>query len=333
MFCNVLCYTIMRLVVAILIKRSNSENRKVGVGTTLEQQEIKSQELSPTPDANVEDVVDNSPASDSDEHGTSKSQFESKRDFGTKRNLAIVRKALLQQDHGNDIADDDMDRIATQAVIASTFISANRSREVKSEASTYLRSRQPTDKRIDVDEGSALPLFEDSGEKLVDVVGEENGSGDLRQQSVVVSLPPDSPPFVPTHPSIKYGFDRIHQIAAEFSSLFLATIIIVLLASSAIPNSTVWSYYFNTVDATNLLGVRLPCAICIYVMFAVVSMRIEAWLLGFRMQDCMREVMACGLPVVAYGSFSASAACILGPFLIAETGLFFGSPAFAPGRI
>ncbi|KAJ3101456.1 hypothetical protein HDU97_001331 [Phlyctochytrium planicorne] len=54
--------------------------------------------------------------------------------------------------------------------------------------------------------------------------------------------------FVPLHPSISYGFIRCGLISAEISSIFVATIIVILFVSTQ--PSSLWSYYYGAVDAS-----------------------------------------------------------------------------------
>ncbi|KAJ3097374.1 hypothetical protein HDU97_004913 [Phlyctochytrium planicorne] len=147
-------------------------------------------------------------------------------------------------------------------------------------------------------------------------------------------LPPPTPPppeFVPTTQPILYGFNRVGEISAEFASICVAAAIILNFASTLNP-STSWSQANYQVETYDLVAVRFPLSILTNVGFAVVSLGIEKRCVGFELADCVKEARESALPFPAYAYFCFWAVSGVGPFLLAETGLFMASPTFLSGR-
>ncbi|KAJ3102336.1 hypothetical protein HDU97_000617 [Phlyctochytrium planicorne] len=133
-------------------------------------------------------------------------------------------------------------------------------------------------------------------------------------------------PFTPVSEKVAYGFYRIGQMSADYAALLTA--IFIVLIASAVGDPRNWSYHYYSVDPVNLLVIRLCSAIIICLFFDMLSITMESRLIGFDAAACMAELLEAKLSIASYWYFCWNLACTLACFLLADTGLWFGSPTY-----
>ncbi|KAJ3101789.1 hypothetical protein HDU97_001073 [Phlyctochytrium planicorne] len=137
--------------------------------------------------------------------------------------------------------------------------------------------------------------------------------------------------FVPRPPAIAHSAIRIGQISSDFSALIISAMIILCFVSTG--RGREWSYYYYVVEPMDLLTARLLVAMVLKTTFTILSFSLEMKLYGFGLRDCLEEVIASQVSVASYWFFWTTAMAVLGPFVTAESGFFFKSPAYVDGRL
>ncbi|KAJ3102334.1 hypothetical protein HDU97_000615 [Phlyctochytrium planicorne] len=190
----------------------------------------------------------------------------------------LKRKKLAVSMHSPNLVDDDMAALAfarDRPTIANTLKQARNSTVPAKTASKKVHPAPPPDdgpspKTIEVDlqdhiieDVSSLPAFE---------------SGPISLPSQKESLATVASNFVPVRSGVFYGFLRVGEIAAEWSSICIAVLTVLIFTSTG-PNRN-FSYFYYTVDVGELLVVRFPSLLLAMIVADTILLWVETKLYG-----------------------------------------------------
>ncbi|KAJ3106490.1 hypothetical protein HDU97_006277 [Phlyctochytrium planicorne] len=146
-------------------------------------------------------------------------------------------------------------------------------------------------------------------------------------------IPKEPPiPFVPISARTKHGYVRIGLVSAELAAVVFSVVVILIFVSTG--DSPRWSHTFYTVDVTDLLVTRLLSALILTAACCFASLAVEARIVGFDLDECLKEAFDCKLAWQSYWYFVCLLGAVPGPLIVGNTGLLFGgSEAYLDGRM
>ncbi|KAJ3174620.1 hypothetical protein HK101_010871 [Irineochytrium annulatum] len=142
---------------------------------------------------------------------------------------------------------------------------------------------------------------------------------------------PATEKFTPVDDVTYYGGTRIIQVTSEIVTR-IGSFIVMLLFVSCPPNAA-WSAYFNAVPVTELVG-RFAVMLMMSLVGSFLFLWVEGKYLGVDWGGATRDVVEadvlgwCGVGVVTFIGLTP----MMGAFLMADTGYFFGNGDYVDGR-